>query len=447
MRNIHVTALMVVALTAAGIAAGGADYVASSELNDAGLIKHWQFQVPLDPGQRVTDVYLVDDQLYVCTRDGCAFAVHAYSGALRWMRQVTQGGYRLSRPVHFGRQVIFVTPGELVAYDRVYGDGLERRWVTGLGATAPAADAKSFYTGGSRKRIYSFSGKDLSSEWEVICSDRVVGQMAVHEGLLYFATIDGQVYAVKPVQRTAVWAQFPRTSGDVAAGVAVSSAGVFVPSHDRSLWLFDPTYGNEIWRTRLSAPLDETPVVFDEIAYQFNDADGVVAIKIREPDDQQRILWKVRGARHVVTETDDFVYLLTRDQTLAVVQREEGQVVREIATPGLSMTTPVVGDTALYLFGEDGRIFCAKQKGERFPRWDDVVAALSPDGSEAAEDADSAEIVAEAIEAPAAAEAEPEPVEDPLIALERASRGKPIGGKSKISKNWDPEKGAASNDE
>jgi len=77
-------AVIVIAVAAtAALAQPGGDFLPADQLEAAGLAKFWQLRLPLEPGQRLRDVYLVDDQLYACTEDGYVFVIHAYTGTLR----------------------------------------------------------------------------------------------------------------------------------------------------------------------------------------------------------------------------------------------------------------------------------------------------------------------------------------------------------------------------
>ena len=412
--------------------ARAADYLSSSDLDQAGLAKHWQIRVPLDDGQRVTGAFLVGDQVYVCTQDGYAFALHANTGAIRWLRQVTRGGYRLWPPAHHGRQVIFATPGEVVVFDRVYGDGLAQQFLRYPCSTPPVADEKSYYLGGDNNRFYSYSAEKHEQEWKRMTTGPVAGRMAIHEGILYLATQDGKVYAAKPASQAAAWPDYPQSRGKTTAGVVTSDAGVFVPSHDQSLRLYNHPTGTLVWRARLSSPLTELPVVTPDTAYQFSDADGLAAIDVLAATDDERIRWKLPYGRKLVSVDDKLAYVLTQRESLAVVDAAKGTQLREIPTPGFTMAAPVVDATAIYLFSTDGRVFCAKKKGEPFPRREDVVAAIG---------VETLAVAAEPPAQPDEADAAEQPVaEEMATSLDRAAKGKPIGGKSKISKNWEPGK-------
>jgi len=350
------------------------DYVASEALRQAGLVKFWQLKLPLHADQRVRDCYLVDDQLYVTTNDGVAYAVDAHSGALRWVRQVTRGGYRLTAPCHTADRAIFGTPAQITQYSRRYGDPIIQTDLRFPAGSAPATDGVRFFVGGINQRLYAFPLNLDFEVWKTGLWGRVIPRPVLFGPNLFFASDSGDVYAANAADKELVWRH--RLGGTISADLVIDENGLYIASENRSLYLLNRNVGGMRWRARLSSPLREAPVVTPEVAYQFSELDGLVAINTATDPGVERIRWKNAYARAMLTRTDRFVYLLSRDQQILVANEKTGDVSQNIPVAGLSIHASDPGGSSIYLAGSDGRVFCARPTGTPLPTAADVQAAL-----------------------------------------------------------------------
>jgi outer membrane protein assembly factor BamB len=409
------------------LAAGEADLVPAEALHESGLVKFWQLRLPLEPEQRLTDAYLVDDQLYLPTQDGYVFAVHADSGAVRWLRPVTRAGYRIKRPCHAGGRVVFVTPSRVLQLDRVLGDGIAQAELWFPAGTAGTSDGLDLYLGGINGRFYALNVLTQMERWKAGMQGAITSTPVLHEDKLFVASNDGHVSACVAENKRYRWQA--SVSGPIVADLASDANGLYVACQDQSLYLFDTRFGQIRWRARFSGPLYEPPVLTSEVAYQFCPEDGLVAVNTSWIGGvEQRFRWKLPHGRQLLTVDKRFAYVLSRDESILVVRLEDGKIDHEIPAPGFTMGMPAPGSTTLWMAGADGRVFCARPRGVPFVRREDLRRALLPP-----------EVLAEVEEAaPEATKPGQQEVED---YLRGAATGPPIGGKSKVSKQF--ESGAA----
>lgn len=413
-----------------GVALGqdGADYLDSGQLYAAGLVKSWQLQLGVSGGQHVTDVFRVDDVLYATTNDGWVYAIHAYTGAVRWLRQVTTGGYRIMAPAHIGERVVFVTPAAVLQLDRFTGRALQEFSLEFPAGSAPVCDDHQVYIGGLNQRLYAFNPQHAFENWKAGVFAPITSRPQIMGDRLFMASEDGQVFALTALTRQL--RRMGRVFGSVTADLVVREEGVYVASRDQSLYLLDLEYLEERWRARLSAPLFEPPVVIGDTAYQHNRVDGVAAVSTEVVGVEQRVRWTLPRKRQALTAVGADVLLLTSDGALLVVRQGTGHVRAEIAAHGLAIAIPAPAESAVFLAGADGRLFCARPVGTPAVTAEQLRAALiRPAPPESAE-------VAEIPERPAS-------ITSPVNLAEMLvppRGGPPLGGKSKISRAW---KGAA----
>ncbi len=413
-----------------GLAAVGApaqDFVESHGLHQAGLAKYWQLQLPLDRGQQVADAWLVDDQVYVTTRDGWVFAIHAHTGAVRWLRQVTTAGYRLLRPCHAGERTIFVTPSEILQVNRLVGEAIRRTPLRFPAGSPPVSDGQLIYLGALNHRVYAFP-LDLDFElWKAGVGSPVTAAPALFEGELFIPGNDGLIHACVARNKLQRW--ISRTTGPITADLVADRNGVYVASQDQSLYQFDLQFGGIRWRVRLNAPLSEPPLVTSEHAFQYSPADGVVGIQAAGVNVAERVLWKLPRGRRALTTDSRHVYVLTIDESVQVVRIGDGQVVHEFPAPGLTIAIPSPAETAICLASVDGRVFCARPLGTPLVTAEDVRKALLP----------PAPPPALPPEGPAAGAASGS-VE---LVPRSPSAGPPVGGKSRVSRRFGESGGPA----
>lgn len=409
------------ALSVSAAALGTGDFIDSAALHQAGLVKYWQIGLPLAPEQHLADCYLVDDQIYAATQDGFVYALHAQTGTIRWVKQVTRAGYRVRRPCHVGGLTIFVTPSAIIQYDRHSGRPvrmMETRFPTG---SPPVSDGARIYLGGIDQKIYAFFPDQDFELWKARANGAITSRPALFGDHLFFAGEDGRVFACVAANKSFYW----RTGGmgSITADLAADENGVYVATLDNALILLDPTLGGRRWRTRFTGALYEPPVITPATAFQYCAEDGVVAINTGTIGVEQRVRWTLPRGRQALTVEDKLVYLLSSDESLIVVGLDDGHLVHTIPAAGFTIPMASPGELALYIASKDGRIFCARKRGVPAVRADDVRAALnSPEDGEGAALATTDERTA----APAAGEDQ----------LESKRPGPPVGGKSKVSKEY-----------
>ncbi|MCH7872360.1 MAG: PQQ-binding-like beta-propeller repeat protein, partial [Planctomycetes bacterium] len=299
---------LIVVASAASAALGQADYLAKEALRGAGLAKFWQFQLPLDAKQRLAEVYLVDDQLYCATDDGYVLAVHAHTGALRWIKKVTDASHRIARPAHSGGRTLFLSDIVLTQVDRLTGEGIMRRELGPVISSAPVSTGGVVYFGSVDRRFYAhdlYSGFEF---WKVGTNGQISSRPVIWQGDLFVASHDGAIYSCSAANKRYRWVA--RTRGANSADLAVDENGLYVASRDHSLYQFDVGFGQIRWRARFSGPLYDPPVLTPELAYQYSRDDGLAAIETGTIDVKERFRWKIADGLSLLTVDETYAYVL-----------------------------------------------------------------------------------------------------------------------------------------
>ncbi len=403
------------------------DYLPAQSLSEAGLLKVWQLGLELPKHQHLTDIYLVDDQLYAATDDGYVFAIHADTGAIRWLRRVSSEGYRIRRPCHVEDRVVFVTPTTLLQVNRLSGEGASKTELRFPAGSSAVTDGQQILMGGLDRRLHAFQAADPLLGWQLIVNGPITSTPAMFKdpggvSVVVAAADDGTVYACTAGRKAFRWQA--NTWGSVTADLVVSEEGVYVACRDRSLYLLDPAFGEVRWRARFSGPLQESPVVTSDSAYQFCPDDGLVSVNTAVVGAVERLRWKLPRGRTLLTADAQHAYVLSQDQSVLVVGHDDGATAYTIPATGMTLAAPCPAQVSLYLASPDGRVFCARPLGTPLVTRGQLRDAVSPPETAA----EAAEKVQPATQ-PAAKASETD-------ALSSARKGRPIGGKSKISKGF-----------
>lgn len=403
------------------------DFISAEALREAKLTQYWQLELPLN-GRELTDAYLVDDQLYLATRDAWVFCVHADTGTLRWVQQTNTAGYRVWRPCHAGDRVLFIAPASARQYDRFFGDPLRETNFRFPAGTPAVSDGTHYYLGGIDRRIYCFDLNWDYEIWRLGTNGSIRGRpvLFANRAALACASEDGGVYACRTMDKSYLWLK--HATAPITADLVADENGIYAACRDQSLYLLEAARGDARWRARFSGPLTEPPVPTKEIAYQFCEDDGLCAVSTAATVEDERILWKLPNGRTLLTADKRHAYVLSRDAEILVVNIEDGQVLHTIPAPGFTFAMPRPQDLTIHLASSDGRLVCVRAAGAPPLDPEKVRAALRLERPKPSASQPTSQ--------PAAA-----PPVAPRPAGEAAGLGtkaadKPVGGKSKVSKSY-----------
>lgn len=423
----------VVALLTAPLASA-ADFLAPAELAGAKLAKYWQLDLSLAPGQSLRRTFLVDDQIYACTNDGYVFAIHAQTGALRWINPVASPAYPIQRPSHVGKQVAFVLPSEIQIYDRVTGDPVQKRALGFPAGGGAISDGQRLYFGGLDRRFYALRTDNLFTTWRVLTEGQITSAPVLFGDYVYFASEDGKVYACNRENKKFQWKY--STYGPITADLVVTEDGVYAASRDNSLYLLDILFGQVRWRARLGGPLIDSPAVIGSTAYQYSARDGLVAIDAQVLEADDRVLWTLKEGRAALTADEQNAYVLTTDDKVAVVDRKSGEVKQRINAPGFNLAMPDAAMQSLFLASSDGRLFCARSLDAPYIRAADVRVALQPTPPKAEGDAAASQPASQPADGEGSAPVAGEPPALPDRPELPPPSGPAVGGRSKVSRGF-----------
>ena len=199
--------------------------------------------------------------LYVGSTDGNLYAIDVLSGAQKWK---FPAGVRItSSPAVAGGLVYFASySGSFIALDSATG---QVKW--------------KFATAGEHRfTAKHIHGAQPSGEADPDPFDVYLSSPTVADGVVYFGSGDGNVYALDAASGALKW---KHPTGDVVhASPALANGTVFVGSWDSYFYALDAATGAEKWRFKTG----EDPNIHNQVGIQSSAvvADGVVYFGCRD---------------------------------------------------------------------------------------------------------------------------------------------------------------------
>lgn len=218
----------------------------------------WKFKTD---GRVVSSPLVVGDAVYFGSSDNNLYSVNRADGSLRW-KFATKGAVNSSPAFADGIVYANSVDGQFYAVDAATG---KEKW--------------HFKTGGEHRfTAPGIHGGQPRTELMADPFDMLLSSPAVANGVVFFGSGDGNVYALDAASGAAKWTF--KTGNVVHASPAVSNGVVFIGSWDRHLYAIDAKSGKEVWRFQTG----NDTVIYNQIGIASSAAvaDGVVYFGCRD---------------------------------------------------------------------------------------------------------------------------------------------------------------------
>lgn len=340
---------------------------------------YWQAHLPLREGDSVARCHLLDDNLYVITDLGDAFALHADQGLIRWHARLAKPDYVIHRPGHLtvptgDGPVVFTTTNDVIVLDRYAGDELLRTRLPFPSGSGAVGDATRLYLGSSDGKMYSLLwrhafGNRVLERWAVATGGPVEAAPVLDHGELFFASSAGAIASSDPLTNEKHW--IFRTGGPVTADLFVDDFSVYAASEDRSLYRVDRSRGGLLWRHRFPRPLKAGPAVVDFVCYQQVPTMGLVALDINSGAE----LWTREDGTRFLSAMAGEAAIMTTGDTVDIVDTQTGHTKRWFPLNGATTAAANLQNDAVYVAGAEGQVACVRAKGMPYLKQQEVYAA------------------------------------------------------------------------
>lgn len=366
---------MVIGLAAIGAATGGCGAFGNNQAGGGGgsgpqavpansFVRAWGNDLELKR-ERVADLHLRGDTLYVYTNNHLVYGIDRAGGNTKYLAEPQISGGILRAPVPLGQWVVYPSgstidiltdrgrPARTIALEKpirsgAVGDG--QHIYLGL----------DHYEGAGTVAKIDISRPYKVIDWELMTEAAVSATPALHRRVLYIGSEDGRIYAVSD-ERGQVWALengkgWFQTRGKFVSDLHVDDTGVYAANTDSKLYVLDPQTGRIRWQYWGSAALKTAPVVTATMVYQYVPGQGIVGIDKMQGEPNRKPRFIIKDARQVLSEDEQHVYLRRRDNRLMAVNKTTGEVVFTSKSSPYDTFATNTTDSTIYAASKDGRI-------------------------------------------------------------------------------------------
>ena len=197
------------------------------------------------------------NRVYFGTNSGLFFAVDALTGEPAWQRDF---GRCIASSPAVADDVLYVSlmdpspcaqhdeeaPGYLVALDADTGKRLWR-FRAGVNESSPLVANGIVYFGTWDGKVYALDAERHKPVWTYQTGDKVKGGVAFAKGTVYAGSYDGKLYALDARTGSLRWEAAAPGGGDFYATPVVAGGRVFAGSTDRNVYAFDAKTGELVW--------------------------------------------------------------------------------------------------------------------------------------------------------------------------------------------------------
>ena len=255
--------------------------------------------------------------------------------------------------------VILVAMVTMVALSK-YTDVLDKSFPT-LNSDSPAGQWSMFRHDLSHSGATDSTGATPQGQvqWTFPTGGAVESSPAIVDGIVYFGSQDGKIYAVDAASGSEKW-EF-QTESFVQSSPTVVDGVLYVGSNDGRMLALDAGTGNLIWAYRTPYPVTSSAAVVDGIVYFGSDDFNLYALDALTG----RLLWKFQTG-HLVAGSpvvaDGIVYIGSFDGNMYALDAKTGKFRLHFASLSIDATAVVSGNTVYcnnvngYLFAINGRV-------------------------------------------------------------------------------------------
>ena len=324
-----------------GVSRGGGtfDTIEGQELAAGAFTADWVSRLKVTDG--VEGLYPLGDDLVVLDGDNRAFSITQNGGRLNYLVRVAEDDERVFPPVAVQLDgepaVAFPSVATAVVFDED-GRPVTRRQLDFAFSGPAASDGSRMYAGlstpqGGQVGAVSPGADALPIQWRRLVFGLVTGKPALYEGITYTATGEvggdrGRVYAID-TEGEAVWVRGDRPYVETFAGnsadVSADAFGVYVPSGDTQLYVYDRLNGRLKWRYYAGDALTQAAVPTGDRVYLPVDGEGLVALEKDGEEVIKQATWTAAGVTKFLGERGELVLGLKDDGRLVAVDRATGE--------------------------------------------------------------------------------------------------------------------------
>jgi outer membrane protein assembly factor BamB len=354
------TAALLIGLCVAG-GAGAADpndrgLVSDDLLAKAGIGTVWQVALPLKSNEKLGTIDALGDGVFVLTTTNYLFGLNAADSGMMFADRIAAQGLKLLPLDRRGDGLVVVTGSSVRRLDVRSGSEKSRITVPFGVVAKPATNEKFYYLAADDGKVYVYDANDRVLVFKA-AADRgsLMTNVSATNEYVVFTTDKGVIVAMEPGRPSQLWRY--ETSGAIGGRITLEGGSVYVSSMDTNVYKFDARTGRIVWNYMAGSQLLDGPKVTASAVYQFAGDNGIYALDKKTG----KVLWQEKDGMDLLVEQKGKAYLISKNQSIIVVDSATGKRTGEVNMPEVDMWTSNVTDGMMYVgSASTGKIACLK---------------------------------------------------------------------------------------
>ena len=278
-----------------------------------------------------------------CFQNGQFVALDASTGAVVWANATLPSASVSSSPaVHNGRVFFGLDDGSVTALNETTGKAI---WRVVPGGAVPIRNAPAIAYGrvyiGTATKFFAVDEITGATDWSFNTGNSNSTSAAVSNGIVYFGTGKGNIYAVNATTGLQKWAATTGAAVSSSPALSLGSNMILVGSNDHYLYALNATSGVRLWRYLTAAPIWSSPAIADGRAFFGSDDYNVYALGVVAPSLQATVFPSTTSLKPGQVST------LTITVTNGSAP-QAGVTLSLTSSAGGGFTQPVMGSPGLY---------------------------------------------------------------------------------------------------
>lgn len=310
----------------------------------------WTRDLAVSPDRHISRAAILGDLIVtVEAPTNIVTALTLRDGEVRWMKKVATPLDILFEPVRNRGRIIINSETHLYSLAVENGQVFERTLLRSPVAHSPTLIDGTLVFGGRTGLLFTLDAIAGYDQWAHQLTGPVLARPLLSKGRIFVADSRGE-YALLAAEDGQVL-QSGRTFARISATPAVTRAGIFVASEDRTLYALNRATLKDRWKFRAPGPLTKSPVYLGGTVFLPVPRHGLIALDALSG----HTVWQrpELGTRPVEVNADKV--LLAGPNEFVVVALETGQTVTRVGTKPLAAALPH-DNRIMVLVSRDGRV-------------------------------------------------------------------------------------------
>ena len=320
-------------------------------LKEASLHTVWQSAVALNPKEKVQQMTVLGNYIYILTNSNYLFCLDRNDGRSVFSISAADADLPVSQPADFNNTVYFAAANNLLAVDLQSGNELFRNKIEFPISSRPAVNTKYFYLPGMDKQLHVLQ-RDMFQVFRVNPDDHSgITSVIANDNSIVFATNSGKVYCMNANQPIKLW-QFDAV-GSIEAALTKTDDSIYVSSKDTNLYKIDANSGKMLWKFYTGSFLNVSARAIEKVVYQYAINKGLYAVDANSG----KQLWLSPDGADLLAEDGSKAYVISQKNICEVMDNAAAKRLYTLNFEAVTAFATNPYDSKIYVM-EDNAVLC-----------------------------------------------------------------------------------------